>query len=272
MEADLDSSPVPELASRLRLDGRRFVVLGGGYGTGRQACHALVSLGARVLVVDVEGERARHVARETGSAAGVVDVTRRSDMVRLFGEATQSMGGIDGLVDVVGVAEWSAITETDDDRWDRQLDVTLRHVFLALQLGGPAMEAAGGGTMVFVSSVSGLVSAANHAAYGAGKAGLLSLVRSAAEELGPAGIRVNAVVPGSVATPRVVAMRQAGLVAPWQENPSPLGPPAETSDIAAAIVFLSSELSAQVTGQGLVVDGGRSIRTPFLGVRDRADG
>ena len=215
---DIDSSPVPDVAARLRLDGRRFLVLGGGYGTGRQSCHALASLGAGVVVVDVDGDRARRVAGEIDGVAAIGDASDRGDMTRLFSEAEERLGGIDGVVDVIGAAEWGGILYTGDDRWARQHDITLRHVFLALQLGGAAMAGGSGGTMVFVSSVSGLLSSANHAAYGAGKAGLLSLVKSAAEEFGPLGIRVNAVVPGSVSTPRVVAMRAAGLIRPWEED------------------------------------------------------
>jgi len=267
-EDQVDRTPVPDLATRLRLDGRRFLVLGGGYGMGRQACHALASLGAAVFVADIDEDRANHVAQEIGSRAGAGDARDQGDMRRLFSEAEVFLGGLDGLVDVIGVAEWGSILEIDDDTWARQQEITVHHAFLALQLAGATMSRGTGGTMVFVSSVSGLFSAANHAAYGAGKAALLSLVKSAAEELGPRRIRVNAVVPGSVSTPRVIAMREAGLLRPWQENPSPLGPPADTSDIAAAIAFLSSDLSAQITGQGLVVDGGYSIRSPFQAARD----
>jgi len=262
-----DDTPVPDFASFLRLDGRRFVVLGGGYGMGRQAAHALAQQGARLFVVDVVEDRARHVAGEIGGVAGSGDATRRDEVERLFAEATESLGGLDGLVDVIGLAEWGSVLDLDEATWDAQLDITLRHAFFSLQAGARAMVAGSGGTMVFVSSVSGLFSSASHAAYGAGKAGLLSLVRSAAEELGPEGLRVNAVVPGSVSTPRIVALREAGLLAPWEKHPSPIGPPAETADIAAAILFLSCDLSRNVTGQALVVDGGQSIRTPFQAAR-----
>ncbi|HLN18518.1 MAG TPA: SDR family oxidoreductase [Acidimicrobiales bacterium] len=262
-----DDTPVPDFASFLRLDGRRFVVLGGGYGMGRQAAHALAQQGARLFVVDVVEDRARHVAGEIGGVAGSGDATRRDEVERLFAEATESLGGLDGLVDVIGLAEWGSVLDLDEATWDAQLDITLRHAFFSLQAGARAMVAGSGGTMVFVSSVSGLFSSASHAAYGAGKAGLLSLVRSAAEELGPEGLRINAVVPGSVSTPRIVALREAGLLAPWEKHPSPIGPPAETADIAAAILFLSCDLSRNVTGQALVVDGGQSIRTPFQAAR-----
>ena len=116
----------------------------------------------------------------------------------------------------------------------------------------------GPGSMVFVASVSGLFSAPRHAAYGAFKAGMMALVKSAAQELGPA-VRVNAVAPGAVRTPR-----WAHLV----EDPSrtavvPLRKMAETSDIAAAILFLMSPLAGHITGHTIVVDGGTSIRSPF---------
>lgn len=263
MVEGVDISPVPDYGRLLRLDGRRFVVVGGGRGMGRQSVHAVTSRGASAYVIDIDPGRAAAVAEETGSMAGVGDATRRTDMERLFEDALGRLGGIDGVIDVVGLAEWGSILEMDDETWDGQLDITLRHAFLAVQLGARAMVEGPGGTIVVVASVSGQFSSANHAAYGAGKAGLLSLVKSAAEELGPDGIRVNAVVPGSVATPRVVALREAGLIRPWQDDPSPVGPPAQTSDIASAILFFSSAMSANVTGQTLVVDGGRSVCTPF---------
>lgn len=263
----LDRTPVPDYAARLRLDGRRVLVLGGGQGIGRQAAHAVAGVGGAVLVADLDEARASQVGGEVGGAWGVGDVTRRTDVARLFGEAVASLGGLDGLVDVVGLAEFGCIADIDEALWDRQHDIVLRHVFLAMQYGARAML--DGGTMVFVSSVSGQLSAANHAAYGAGKAGVLPLVRSAAEELAPAGIRVNAVVPGSVATPRSEALRAAGAIQPWQEDQDPLGLPAATADVAAVILFLASALSQHMTGQSLVLDGGRTIRHPFTGTRVR---
>jgi len=124
------------------------------------------------------------------------------------------------------------------------------------------MASSGGGAMAFVASVSGITGAPRHAAYGAAKAGLMALVRSAAIELGPAGIRVNAVAPGAVWTPRVSALlgeegRQRG------SDNAPLRRVALPADIASALLFLMSDLAAYVSGQTLVVDGGVSAKFPY---------
>jgi NAD(P)-dependent dehydrogenase (short-subunit alcohol dehydrogenase family) len=150
----------------------------------------------------------------------------------------------------------------DDELWDWHHDIVLRHAFLATQLGGRALHEAGGGAMVFVASASGLTAAPRHAAYGAAKAGLIGLVRSAAVELAPIGIRVNAVAPGIVWTPRVSGY----LGEPGRElnaANSPLGRVALPQDIAAAIVFLASDLSSYVNGQVLSVDGGVGVKFPY---------
>jgi len=133
--------------------------------------------------------------------------------------------------------------------------MVLRHAFLLSQAAGRAMEEDGGGVMTFVASVSGLTSAPKHAPYGAAKAGLMSWVRTLAVELGPKGIRANAVAPGFVWTPRISKLiSDEGRKA--SEQNVPLRRVALPADIASAILFLSSDLSAYVNGVTLVVDGG----------------
>jgi NAD(P)-dependent dehydrogenase (short-subunit alcohol dehydrogenase family) len=139
--------------------------------------------------------------------------------------------------------------------------MVLRHAYLAAQLAGRAMVDRGG-AMVFVASVSGLTSAPRHAAYGAAKAGLMSLVRTVAVELGPRGVRANAVAPGAVWTPRVAALLGEEGKARAAAN-APLRRVAEPADVASAILFLVSDLSTYVTGQTLVVDGGVSAKFPY---------
>jgi NAD(P)-dependent dehydrogenase (short-subunit alcohol dehydrogenase family) len=148
-----------------------------------------------------------------------------------------------------------------DDEWNWHFDIVLRHAFLAMQYGARAMSERGG-TMVFVASVSGITSAPRHSAYGAAKAGLMSLVRTGAVELGPSGIRVNAVAPGVVWTPRVSAFlgdegHERNVVN------TPLRRVAQPSDIAAALLFLASDLAGYVTGQTLTVDGGVGAKFPY---------
>ena len=251
----------PDYLGLLRLTGRRFVVLGAGQGIGREAARALASAGARVACVDIDDDRAREVASEVDGVPAVGDMTRRFDADRVFTEVHESFGGLDGLVDIIGMARFGLLLDIDDDEWDWHFDIVLRHAYLAVQRGGRAL-AGGGGTMVFVASASGLTSAPRHAAYGAAKAALMSLVRTAAVELGPSAVRVNAVAPGVVWTPRVSAyLGDEGRVR--NEANAPLRRIAEPSDIAAAILFLSSGLSALVTGQTLVVDGGVGAKFPY---------
>jgi NAD(P)-dependent dehydrogenase (short-subunit alcohol dehydrogenase family) len=257
-----DDSPVPDYVAQLRLDGRGFVVIGAGQGIGRQAAHALTAAGARTFCVDVNADLASDVAKEVGGVAGIGDATKRADAERLFTEAGAALGDIEGVVDIIGMSHYDALLDLTDEEWDWHFDIVLRHAFLAAQIGGRALAQRGGGSMVFVASVSGLTSAPHHAAYGAAKAGLMSLVRTAAVELGPNSVRVNAVAPGVVWTPRIsVFLGDEGR----ERNSAntPLRRVAQPADIAAGILFLSSDLSAFVTGQTLVIDGGVGAKFPY---------
>jgi NAD(P)-dependent dehydrogenase (short-subunit alcohol dehydrogenase family) len=257
-----DDTPIPDYPAQLRLDGRRFVVFGAGQGIGRQATHALASVGARVFCVDIDAGLAHGVAQEVEGTAGVGDATQRTDAERLFQEAAIALGGIDGVIDVIGMAHYEALVDLTDEEWDWHFDIVLRHAFLAVQLAGRMMADSGGGVLVFVASVSGITSAPRHGAYGAAKAGLMSLVRTAAVELGPSGVRVNAVAPGVVWTPRIsVYLGEEGRER--NNANTPLGRVAQPSDIAAGILFLASDLSSFVTGQTLTVDGGVGAKFPY---------
>jgi len=257
-----DDSEVPDYPGLLRLDGRGFVVLGAGQGIGRQASHALALVGARLFLVDKVPELADDIAAEVGGKGWVGDATTREGATALFAAAAHELGRIEGLIDIIGMAQYAALLDVDDDNWNWHHDIVLRHAFYAVQLGGRAMKAGGGGVMVFVASVSGITSAPLHAPYGAAKAALMSLVRSAAVELGPSGIRVNAVAPGVVWTPRVSAYLGEEGRARNSEN-TPLRRVALPADIAAALLFLASDMSAYVTGQTLVVDGGVGAKFPY---------
>jgi NAD(P)-dependent dehydrogenase (short-subunit alcohol dehydrogenase family) len=246
----------------LRLDGRRFVVLGAGRGIGAQTVYALASAGARVACVDIDAERARAIASDVDGYPVIGDMTRRSEAERVIAEADASLQGVDGLVDIIGMARYAQLVDLPDDEWDWHFDIVLRHAYLAMQLGGRLLAASHGGSIVVVASVSGITSAPRHAAYGAAKAGLMSLVRTGAVELGPVGVRVNAVAPGVVWTPRVSEFLGEEGRARNEAN-TPLRRIADPADIAAAILFLSSDLASFVTGQTLVVDGGVGAKFPY---------
>ena len=257
-----DDSPVPDYGDRLRLVDRRFIVIGAGQGIGRQATHALVQQGAKVMCVDVEQDRADEIAEEVGGVGWSGDATDRAEVERLFADTQEELGGVDGVIDIVGMAQYAGFLDVDDDNWQWHHDIVLRHAYLAMNIGGRIMAEGDGGVMVFVASVSGISSAPLHSAYGVFKAGLMSLVRTAAVELGPKGVRINAVAPGMVWTPRVSSYVGEEGKAANVEN-TPLRRVALPEDIASPLLFMASDLSSYVNGQTLVVDGGVSAKFPY---------
>lgn len=260
-----DASPIPDYANMLRLDGRRYVVIGSGQGMGRQIAHALVQNGARIVCVDRERERCEDIARECGndSIAWPGDATDRESMKRLFSDVGDAFDGkLDGVVDIVGQAQYARLDELTDELWDWHFDANLRHAWLTIQHATPLLEANGRGVLAFVASASGITSAPRHSAYGAAKAGLMSLVRTASVELGPKNIRVNAIAPGVVWTPRISALLGEKGRATNAAN-APLRRVALTSNIASALLFLVSDLADYVSGQTLSVDGAVGAKFPF---------
>jgi NAD(P)-dependent dehydrogenase (short-subunit alcohol dehydrogenase family) len=256
---DPTDDPVPDYLGLARVDGRNFVVLGAGAGMGRQCAHALAQAGARVACVDVDARLATRAAREVHGIPLTADATIRQDVERTFADAEAALGPVSGVVDVIGVASVGTLLELDDAGWNRQFDLVLRHAFLVLQVGAEAIRRAGGGTIVFVGSISGVRWVERQSAYGAAKAGLHHLVACMGGELGPSGVRVNAVAPGWVRTPRLDSRLGEEV---WEEvgRAIPRGSVGRPAEIAASVLFLSTELSSYVTGQVLVADGGLTSR------------
>ncbi|WP_439030557.1 SDR family NAD(P)-dependent oxidoreductase [Gordonia terrae] len=258
---ETDAAEVPDYSRMLRLDDTVQVVLGAGLGIGRQSAHALAAVGATVVCVDVDSERAGQVAGEVGGVAWAGDLTSREDVAALFAFVGSRLGRLDGVIDIIGGARYKSLTDLTDDDWRFHHDIVLRHAYLTLQYAHEYWSATdSGGTLTFVASVAGLTSAPMTAAYGAHKAALMSLVRTAAVEFGPDGIRVNAVAPGVVRTPRAQANPK------WTDEllesnvaKTPLRRLAVPADVAACALFLTCPLSSHLTGQTLIVDGGNTI-------------
>jgi NAD(P)-dependent dehydrogenase (short-subunit alcohol dehydrogenase family) len=257
--AGLDTSHVPNFADLLRLDGRGFIVIGAGNGIGRQTSHALSQLGAKVLCVDIDAARADAVAAEVGGVGLAADARQRTEAERIVATAVERFGSVTGLVDIVGMARYRKLLDTPEEDWDWTFGIVLQHAYQMIHAAGPAIAAAGGGNMTFVASIDGEIAAPFHAPYGAMKAGLLNLVRTASVELGPMQIRVNAVCPGPTATPRVLELLGGNMPAGGDQGGSfyiPLREVNQTWDIASALLFLSSPLSRMITGQAIRIDGG----------------
>ena len=235
------------------LAGKHVLLAGAGQGIGRACALAFADAGAIVVGLDNDPERA------AATDAVTADVTKRSDVARVV----RDMERVDVLVDIIGVARWGRVLELSDEDWDANFDMVLRHAFYLSQIAGRRMvEQGDGGAMVFVTSVSGLAGAPRHGAYGAAKAGLMSLARTLAIELAADGVRVNTVAPGAVRTPRVLAATTEERLAESAKS-IPLGRQAEPEEIASAVLFLASAQASYVTGQTLVVDGGATAKFPL---------
>ena len=174
------------------------------------------------------------------------------------------LGRVDGLVNVVGGNQprhWQRMVDFPMTEFDEVLDLNLRYAVLTSQAAARAMVEQGiAGSIVHIASIAGLTASAYNAAYGAGKAALISLTRSMAVEWGQYGIRVNAVAPGTISTPR----DSAGADDAARDRVLPLGRRGTAEEIAGAVLFVLSDLGGFVTGQTIVVDGGSIIRPSYL--------
>ncbi len=255
----------------LGLVGRRTLVVGAGSGIGRATAVLLGQFGARVALGDIDAERGAAVAKEIGSENGTVpivlgDVTEAAEADRVVNEAADALGGLDALINIVGMAAWGDLLSMTDATWSLELNRNLtQHLNVSRAAARRWIADGSPGRIAVVASVSGIYGAPNHGAYGAAKAGLMGLVRTMAQEWGPHGIRVNAVAPDMIATPRVLAAyegtgRDHGDDA--VADGASIGRSGVPEEIAGPLVFLVSDLSSYMTGQSLVVDGGTMTAFP----------
>ncbi len=256
MATDDSSDQQPQDYTKgLSLVDRGVVVLGAGQGIGRQVVHAVAQTGAKVMCVDVDARRAAEVADQVEGVAWTADISSRADMEDLMGAASRQLPTFHGVVGVPAVGGITPIDDVDDHEFQRCVDGNLKYALLAIQLGTRHM--ADGGSIVLVASGAGLYSSAWRSLYGATKAGMISLTKSAGVEYGSRSIRVNAVAPGLTVTPHLMSVR-ADLDR-FAGETIPLGRACEPSDIAACILFLLSDLAQMITGQTILVDGGLSL-------------
>jgi 3-oxoacyl-[acyl-carrier protein] reductase len=251
------------------LAGRVALVTGGAQGIGRAIVDRLAANGAAVSIVDLAADEARAAVDELASAgcrtaAFAADVADRAAVNDVIEEVIARFGRLDILVNNAGintVKDRRPVHEYSREDWDRILRVDLTGVFVVSQAVVPRMLAAGGGRIVNIASVAGLVPLRLQSAYVAAKAGVVNLTRSMALELGPSGILVNCIAPGSILTQGTRALfygadgsyseRAASLIAHI-----PLGRPGTPEEIAHAVLFLVAPEASYVNGAVLTVDGG----------------
>ena len=239
--------------------GRVALVTGGSRGIGRAIVRGLASEGWTVAITLRErGEEARRLAGELGDAALPfrLDLLDRARPGNLVAEVEERVGPIAGWVNNAGVRRDALLAALPDNAWDEILDANLGGVFRCCRAVVPRMLSRRAGSIVNISSLTAVRGVAGQAAYGAAKAGILGLTRCLAREVGSRGIRVNAVIPGFVATemvadaaPAKVAALRAAEVLPGVVT---------TVSVAEAVAFLLSDRAASITGQALVIDAGTS--------------
>ncbi|NBE93733.1 SDR family oxidoreductase [Nonomuraea sp. KC401] len=242
----------------LAISGKRVLVTGGTRGLGRASALALARGGAKVVACHGRaGAAADDLARELkelGDHHHVVraDVTSEDDVDRLAGACADAYGGLDVVINNVGVAGEAPVGELTGEEWDRVMDANLTAPFLVTRATLPLLSE--GGSVVYVGASAALRGRPATAHYTASKAALIGLTRSLAKELGPRGIRLNTVAPGVIdkgeglGPPPPLRERLAGMTA--------LGRLGTTDDVVGAVLFFASDLSRYVTGTTLNVDGG----------------
>jgi 3-oxoacyl-[acyl-carrier protein] reductase len=247
-----------------------LLVTGAASGIGRAAALSAAAAGWAVAVGTFAGDPydASAVVAEIAAAGGralavAADVRDSAQLDAAVATAVAELGGLDGVLANAGVLKRAPLEAVTDEDWNRILDVDLTGVMRTVRAAAPVLPP--GGSVVVVSSIAGAaVGWAGHTPYAAAKAGLLGFVRSAALELGPRGVRVNAVLPGVIESPQsldpVNSGGEQGLVG--SARAIPLGRVGQPADVADVITFLLSEAARYVSGQTLTVDGGLTAAWP----------
>jgi NAD(P)-dependent dehydrogenase (short-subunit alcohol dehydrogenase family) len=248
------SNEHPSYDRLFRLDGRRAVVIGAGSGIGREAALALAAQGASVVCADLDEPNAARTAEEAGDRASSLALDVLDDDA--VTAAAAGLTDADVVVFTFATNVRKRILDYEMHEFDRVIALNLRGSFAVLRAFGPAMVARGRGSVIGFTSIRSLTVEPGQSVYAATKAALVQLVRTAAAELGPSGVRVNAIAPGVVETP---------LTAPIIADPdwygayarkTALGRWAQPGEMAGAVVYLASDASSYVTGSVLFVDGG----------------
>lgn len=234
---------------------KNVLVSGGSRGIGRAVVKLLCESGCKVAFLYEKNEAAANeLASCTGAAPIRCDVSNREQVFEAFEKAKKAVGAIDGVVSCAGIAQQALFQEVTGDEWNRMISVNLSGAAYLAQAALPGMISEKKGAIVFVSSIWGEVGASMEAHYSASKAGLIGLMRALSKEVGPSGIRVNAVTPGVIQTDMLSSFDEETMQALADETPlCRIGTP---EDVAKAIRFLLSDDASFITGQTLGVNGG----------------
>lgn len=249
----------------LELKDTVALVTGAASGMGRATASRFAAEGACVVVADIDAAGAERVASELveeghRAVAAVGDVSVRADAESYVARAIDSYGRLDALVNVAGLEGFGTVAETSEDLWTSMMAVNAHGPLQLIQAAIPKLQENGGGSIVNVASAAALRGNVGFAAYSAAKAALVTLTRCLSRELGPSGIRVNAIAPGLIDTPmarkwtdQIGGMDQAKALVGGILSLGRAGAPEEIAD---PIAFLCSDAASYITGQVIAIDGG----------------
>jgi NAD(P)-dependent dehydrogenase (short-subunit alcohol dehydrogenase family) len=244
------------------------LVTGAAHGIGRAVAGRFAADGSPLVLLDLDAEALEATAGELQERGARVrmhagDVADRQVIRAAVGDAVESFGRLAGLVAVAGIAAVRPLLEVGDDDWQRIMDVNLTGLFRCTQEAGRAMARTGGGAVVAIASTNAFWVEQNLAPYNTSKGGVVAFVRSAALDLAPHGIRVNAVAPGVVRTRISDWVIDDPELGPQYLDKIPLRRFGEVEDVANAVAFLASPAADYITGQTLVLDGGQTLGIPL---------
>jgi 3-oxoacyl-[acyl-carrier protein] reductase len=242
--------------SSVLLTDRVAVVTGGGSGIGRGIAAGLTAFGARVAIWERDPDSCASAAEEIGALGIPVDVRDSAAVDTALGQTAAALGPVTILVNNAGGVFWSGILDTSENGWDALYKSNLRHVYLCTQrVARNLVEQKLPGSIISVTSIEGVRAAPGYATYAAAKAGVINYTKTAALELAPHGIRVNALAPDITWTEGL-----AQIAPPGTEGrvgfTVPMGRVGRVDEMAGAAVFLASDMASYVTGQTIHVDGG----------------
>ena len=248
--------------SELRLGGKRVIVTGAGQGLGREFALHLAGLGARVLAADIRPDRLQATLEKAQSDGldlhtKTTDVSDPEQTRALAAAARDVLGGLDALLNNAAIVEGLTrrpFDEIDEREWDHVLEVNVKGAWLCAKATVPLLREAGGGSIVNMASEVAFSGSPGLVHYVTSKAAIIGLTRNLARELGPSQIRVNAIAPGFIPTEGSQTMTAP---AQYDVGPTPLGRLGQPQDLLGAAAFLIGDESAFITGQTLLVNGGR---------------
>ena len=255
----------------MRLEGKVALITGGARGQGEAEVKLFAKEGAKVIIADILDEEGEKLEAEISELGGEcfyahLDVTDSENWKETVSKAVTRFGKLDILVNNAGVAVWGTNDDTTEEIWDTVMDVNAKGVFLGTKYVIPEMQKSGGGSIINISSISGLIGQSNiQPVYNASKGAIRLFTKSTAVQYGKDGIRANSIHPGGVDTDMIAHITQGEKIQERLKATVPLQRIAKPIEIAYGALFLASDESSYMTGSEMVMDGGVTAGAPNTG-------